>query len=142
MSDNVIPILSPASAAKSGILDALHRDGFALIEEASPHMLLEGVRSSAIAAGHPDVVEECSRLNTRLMIIASWLLLQRSVHESDLSADDARQELPQLAEFAAYAPTVDPDTLPDPYRGYVTRSLGIQERLTRIDAMLYPPRAA
>lgn len=38
MRDDVIPFLSPATAAKSEILEALHRDGFALIEDAYPYM--------------------------------------------------------------------------------------------------------
>ena len=142
MRDNVIPFLSPATAAKSGILEALHRDGFALIEDAYPHMPLDTARQAMVGTGRSDLAEECCRLNTRLMIMASWLLLQRSVSEGDMSADDARNELPQLAEFAAHAPTVEPETLPEPYRSFIVRSLALQERLTRIDAMLYPRQAA
>lgn len=142
MRDNVIPFLSPATAAKSRILEALHRDGFALIEDAYPYMPMDASREAMMTAGRSDLAEECSRLNTRLMIMASWLLLQRSVREGDMSADDAQKELPQLAEFAAHAPTVEPETLPEPYRSFIVRSISLQERLTRIDAMLYPRQAA
>ena len=141
MSDHVIAFLTPARAAKSGLLDALHRDGFALIESA--YGLLNDKNFVPGNLAEPTVLtEECNRLNTRLMIMASWLLLQRSLCEDDLSEDEPRKELPQLAAFAAHAPTVEPEVLPEPIRGFVIRSIDLQERLTRIDAMLYRAEAA
>ena len=86
---------------------------------------------------------ESMRLTTRLMQLASWLLLQRAVAEGEMSVDQAIAEktnvkLDQLQSF----PEQDLwDDLPDEFTTLVDRSLTLQRRIIRLDQEIYsaPP---
>ena len=73
--------------AASGTFKTLFRDGMALVEETAAY--LDGAgrddaktlqRATALA-----YASESMRLTTRLMQIASWLLLQRAINEGEMS---------------------------------------------------------
>src|SRR5208337_5086806 len=70
------------------------RDGMALVEETAAYLDGPGrqeskklERSAALA-----YATESMRLTTRLMQLASWLLLQRAVNEGELTQIEAAEE--------------------------------------------------
>ncbi len=86
-----IPISFAERAASSDLFKTLFRDGMALVEETAAYLDGEGrdaakslPRSAALA-----YASESMRLTTRLMQMASWLLLQRAVNEGELSQVEA-----------------------------------------------------
>src|ERR1700692_3059755 len=78
----------------SGGFSLLYRDGMGLIEEVAAYLDGNGREETR---GLPRGVgfayaPESMRLTTRLMQIASWLLLQRAANEGEITAEDARLE--------------------------------------------------
>ena len=80
--------------AASGAFKDLFREGMALVEEAASYLDGPGraesrslPRAAALAYS-----TESMRLTTRLMQVASWLLLQRAVNEGELTSSQAQAE--------------------------------------------------
>ena len=84
------------------------------------------------------------RLTTRLMQLASWLLLQRAVREGELSKDQARLDKGKMkiGGLAAAEATSASQELPEPLRLLVERSLRLQERVVHLDRLIYGSDAA
>jgi regulator of CtrA degradation len=78
------------------------------------------------------------RLTTRLMQLASWLLLHRSVREGDMTRDRAREEKRKIRIEALSTNMGGPGwaELPEEFRKLVARSLNLHKRVERIDAAL------
>ena len=116
----------------------LFRDGMALVEEAAAYLDGPGrIQSRALA--RPAALAyatESMRLTTRLMQVASWLLLRRAVNEGELTPAQALAErhrvklTPQVASDELF------DLLPPTLRGLSRRSLRIQERVVHLDRCL------
>ena len=89
------PVAFGQRLAGSEAFKAMFREGMALVEETATYLDGDGRRESqhAVArAASLAYATESMRLTTRLMQLASWLLLQRAVNEGDLSVDQASQE--------------------------------------------------
>ena len=83
-----------AKLANSQVFADLFRDGMALVEETATYLDGPGrqeskklVRAAALA-----YATESMRLTTRLMQLASWLLLHRAVKEGEMSLAQASKE--------------------------------------------------
>lgn len=72
----------------------LYREGMSLIEEVAAYLDGDGRGESRQLPREASFVysTESMRLTTRLMQLASWLLLQRAVNEGELTAENARTE--------------------------------------------------
>jgi len=80
------------------------------------------------------------RLTTRLMQVASWLLVQRAVREGDMapqSAAGAGYRLGAEAEMAVAA-----EALPAPLAALLGRSERLFERVRHLDLRMYVETAA
>ena len=126
--------------ADSESVKAMFREGMGLVEETASYLDREGRRESKrlSRAGSLSYAAESMRLTTRLMQIASWLLLQRAVNEGDISADQARQERAKVKLGGVSSATGGPgwDDLPERLRALIDRSLHLQDRVIRLDAAL------
>jgi regulator of CtrA degradation len=83
-----------ARALNSELFRELFREGMALVEETAAYLDGEG-RTESRSLGRAATLAystESMRLTTRLMQIASWLLMQRAVNEGEMSPDQARSE--------------------------------------------------
>ena len=78
----------------SGGFDLLYREGMTLIEQVASYLDSEGRADSRILSREASFVyaTESMRLTTRLMQLASWLLLQRAVNEGEITKESARSE--------------------------------------------------
>jgi regulator of CtrA degradation len=83
------------------------------------------------------------RLTTRLMQLASWLLLQRAVNDGELSADQANSEKSKVKLGGLATATGGPgwDDLPERLRELIVRSIRLQERVRKLDGILDPAGA-
>ena len=119
---------------------ALFREGMALVEETAAYLDGPGradskslVRAAALA-----YATESMRLTTRLMQLASWLLLQRAVNEGEMTAEQARQEKSKV-KLTSLAPEPDGATLellPERLMELITQSLRLQTRIRHLDQVL------
>jgi regulator of CtrA degradation len=80
---------------------------------------------------------ESMRLTTRLMQLASWLLIRRAVSEGELTPEQAVEEQRKIKlPVAGDQPSRDLSALPERLRDLITQSLKLQERVVRLDQML------
>lgn len=119
----------------------LYNDGMALVEETAEYLDGQG-RSQAkrlprIAATL--YAAESMRLTTRLMQIASWLLLQRAANSGEMTREQVAMEKSKvrLDTSAAHEDADGWDQLPDIFRGLVDRSLRLQSLVRRMDEEIY-----
>jgi regulator of CtrA degradation len=80
------------------------------------------------------------RLTTRLMQLASWLLIRRAVCEGELTPEQAKAEqskikLPVIGSEQSAVPR-DFASLPPRLRELIEQSIKLQERVIRLDQML------
>jgi len=128
--------------ASSQIFATLFRDGMALVEETATYLDGSGRNESKKLERSAAMVyaTESMRLTTRLMQLASWLLLQRAVNEGEMSAEAANSEKSKVKLGGLASATDGPafDDLPEPLRHLIRRSLLLQERVRRLDSLLHP----
>ncbi|WP_298819872.1 DUF1465 family protein [uncultured Roseibium sp.] len=127
--------------ASSDNFQTLFQEGMSLVEETA--MYLDGSgREEAKDLPRPASLAyatESMRLTTRLMQLASWLLLQRAVNEGEMSREQAGSEKNKVRLDKLSSATGGPswDELPDTLRDLVGRSTRLQERVVHLDKMLY-----
>src|SRR6185503_3421486 len=80
---------------------------------------------------------ESMRLTTRLMQVASWLLVQRAVREGDMPADAACEERYRLAGEEVCRTVGDAEPLPAELSVLLDRSERLYERVRHLDRRMY-----
>ncbi len=90
----VDPVRFGQSFVGSDAFRALFQEGMELIEETAAYLDGPGREESRHLPRQTSLVyaSESMRLTTRLMQVASWLLLQRAVAEGEISPDQAQNE--------------------------------------------------
>jgi regulator of CtrA degradation len=143
--------------AASELFDRTFQDGMELVEDAAAYLDGPGRQDSRSLHRNAALAYagESMRLTTRLMQVASWLLVQRAVREGDMSALEAcedRYRLSREGEAAppsartAQAPLEHPlaAALPVGLAELVRRSERLYERVGHLDRVMYveAPKAA
>lgn len=133
------PVLFGEHLANSQAFAALFREGMTLVEETAGYLDGPGRkeskdigRSAALA-----YATESMRLTTRLMQLASWLLLHRAVKEGEMTLAQANQEKAKVK--LSPVDTTDPHNLPllpAHLRDLIARSQDLQTRVRRLDATI------
>lgn len=127
--------------AESNQFKQLFEEGMNLVEETANYLDGDG-RSDSRALeriASLNYATESMRLTTRLMQIASWLLLQRAVNEGELTFDEARSEKHKvrLRQHApANAESDEFSEMPDRLQDLVHRSFTLNERVLNVDRMI------
>ena len=136
------PVLFSEKLASSQAFAGLFKEGMALVEETASY--LDGTgrqeskkldRSAALA-----YATESMRLTTRLMQLASWLLLHRAVKEGEMSLAQANKEKTKVKlslDNRADAETLA--LLPERLTDLIARSLALLDRVRRLDATMHNP---
>ncbi len=127
--------------AASDKFKTLFKDGMALVEEAAAYLDGQG-RIDAKSLARLDALayaSESMRLTTRLMQLASWLLLQRAVNEGELSPVQAASDKHKvkLSRQDLAAPNEQFERLPSQLQELCNRSLRLQSRIMHLDRLLY-----
>ena len=134
------PIAFSRHLAGSQVFRGLFQDGMNLVDETAAYLdgpgrtdsqALDRVGSLAYAA-------ESMRLTTRLMQLASWLLLQRAVNNGEITPEQAATEKSKVRLSGLASATRGPgwDDLPEQLRDLVDRSTRLQARIRRLDGAL------
>lgn len=137
------PIVFGKRFAHSETFRGLFREGMALVEETAAYLDGDGRHESRELSrgGSLGYATESMRLTTRLMQIASWLLLQRAVNDGEMTVEQASHEKAKvrLRGFGTLTQGPGWDDLPERLRDLIVRSVRLQERVIRLDDALYGP---
>src|SRR5437588_11049982 len=126
-------------AASQAFAD-LFRDGMALVEETAAYLDGPGRQESKQLgrSGALAYATESMRLTTRLMQLASWLLLHRAVKEGEMSLAQANKEKTKVKLSLGDRAAADTMALlPEKLGDLIDRSLALLERVRRLDATMH-----
>ena len=138
------PVSFGARLAGSQVFSVLFRDGMSLVEETAGYLDGDGRRDSKALERSAALAyaTESMRLTTRLMQLASWLLLHRAVNEGEMSLAQANKEKAKVKlSTGNHADAEMVMLLPARLRELIDRSVRLQERVRRLDATIHSPIA-
>ena len=127
--------------ARSELFERTFAEGMQLIEETAAYLDGSGRKESKLLSRNAALAYagESMKLTTRLMQIASWLLVQRAVREGDMGVSEAaqdryriRSEQPRGDEAQAAA-----EPLPHGLLELLERSARLHERVLHLDRRMY-----
>jgi regulator of CtrA degradation len=128
----------------SAAFSALFREGMDLVEETAAY--LDGAGRTEAKALDRSVsltyATESMRLTTRLMQLASWLLLHRAVKEGEMTLTQANREKTKVKLSAAEpGPEEMLEKLPQQLQDLIARSMALQSKVRRLDTTIHAPPA-
>src|SRR3954464_6442734 len=134
------PVSFGAKLAGSQAFSLLFREGMSLVEETAGYLDGPGRRESKMLPRNAALAyaTESMRLTTRLMQLASWLLLHRAVNEGEMSLAQANKEKTKVK--LSLGDRAGDDTmglLPEALRDLIDRSLGLLDRVRRLDSTMH-----
>ena len=138
------PVSFGARLANSQVFADLFRDGMALVEQTATYLDGPGRQESkklerAAALAY---ATESMRLTTRLMQLASWLLLHRAVKEGEMTLTQANREKTKVKLSAADpGPNDMVEKLPSQLQSLIERSMTLQSKVRRLDTTIHAPAA-
>jgi regulator of CtrA degradation len=134
------PVSFSERLANSDLFAVLFRNGMALVEETATYLDGPGraeskklERSAALA-----YATESMRLTTRLMQLASWLLLHRAVKEGEMTLAQANKEKAKVKLSSVR--TSDEEQvklLPGRLQMLIARSIQLEVKVRRLDATIH-----
>ena len=131
---------------KSDAFMALFREGMGLVEQTAAYLDGEGRAASAalpreVALGY---ATESMLLTTRLMQIASWLLVQRAVAEGEMTAEQARAENAKvrIPETGVSGTAAELERLPQGLQDLIAHSFRLQARIRHLEGQMNAPAPA
>ena len=128
----------------SAAFGTLFREGMDLVEETAAY--LDGAGRAEAKALDRSVsltyATESMRLTTRLMQLASWLLLHRAVKEGEMTLTQANREKTKVKLSAADPGPGDiVEKLPLQLQELIGRSMALQTKVRRLDTSIHTPAA-
>ncbi len=124
----------------SAAFGTLFREGMDLVEETAAY--LDGAGRTEAKALERSVsltyATESMRLTTRLMQLASWLLLHRAVKEGEMTLIQANREKTKVKLSAADPGPGDMiEKLPQHLQELIGRSMALQGKVRRLDSTIH-----
>ncbi|TKT70785.1 DUF1465 family protein [Afipia massiliensis] len=135
-------VLLSERITNSPAFGTLFREGMDLVEETAAY--LDGPGRAEAKALERSVslsyATESMRLTTRLMQLASWLLLHRAVKEGEMTLHQANREKTKV-KLTAADPCPDDmlAKLPERLQELVSRSMALQSKVRRLDMTIHTP---
>ena len=125
---------------KSDAFMGLFREGMGLVEQTANYLDGEGRAESAALQRQValNYATESMRLTTRLMQIASWLLVQRAVAEGEMTIEQAQAENSKMrvGEAMACLSPGESEMLPQGLRELMDHSLRLQDRIRHLEGLM------
>jgi regulator of CtrA degradation len=126
--------------AASDQFDAIFKEGMGLVERTASYLDGPGRRESRQLRGPVAVLyaTESMRLTTRLLELASWLMIQRALKEGEICEEEARGKRARVKLRAPGRPShVKGFTeLPGTLRDLIEASYALNDRIVRLDRAL------
>lgn len=135
------PIPFGEKFAESEKFSAVFQEGMALVEATAAYLDSDGRKDAKILQPPASLAyaTESMRLTTRLMQLASWLLIRRAVNEGELTPEQALEEKTKVKLKAEQgSERVDGfESLPDRLKELIEASLHLNRRIMRLDHLLH-----
>ena len=124
--------------ASSELFEKTFQEGMDLVEETAAYLDGAGRQESKLLSRNAALAyaAESMRLTTRLMQVASWLLVQRAVREGDMPPTAACEDRYRLAEDAQNAQGGEGE-LPHTLMLLADRAERLYERVRHLDRRMY-----
>ncbi len=124
--------------ARSELFERTFQEGMDLVEETAAYLDGDGRRESKLLsrASALAYAGESMRLTTRLMQVASWLLVQRAVREGDMTPEAACEPRYRLSERKIGSDPTHPE-LPIALIEYLVRAEKLYDRVLYLDRRMY-----
>nr|WP_269516428.1 DUF1465 family protein [Brevundimonas subvibrioides] len=124
--------------ARSELFERTFQEGMDLVEETAAYLDGDGRRESRLLsrASALAYAGESMKLTTRLMQIASWLLVQRAVREGDMAPEAACDARYRLTERKVETEPTHPE-IPIALVEYLVRTEKLHDRVLYLDRRLY-----
>ena len=122
---------------KSEQFDRVFHEGMALVERTAAYLENEGRAAARKLAPPLSVVyaTESMRLTTRLLELASWLLIRRSINVGEITTEEAARKRSRLKLGGSGRPSHNSqfDNLPAGLRSLISESFQLHDRIVQID---------
>ena len=139
-SGNVATVNFFTKFTSSEQFEKVFREGMSLVEETANYLDGPGRLDARVLERHGAIAyaTESMRLTTRLMQLASWLLLQRAIGAGELTVEDARKENHRISlnDIGKGHDLTGANDLPDALKALVDRSLTLHQRIQKLDSMI------
>jgi regulator of CtrA degradation len=127
--------------ARSELFQRTFQEGMDLVEETAAYLDGSGRQSSKLLSRNAALAyaSESMRLTTRLMQVASWLLVQRAVREGDMAPNAACEDRYRLSaeDVCRAAGEAGIEDLPSELLILLDRSERLYERVRHLDRRMY-----
>jgi regulator of CtrA degradation len=125
--------------ARSELFARTFQDGMDLVEEVAAYLDGPGRQDSKLLSrqGALAYAAESMRLTTRLMQVASWLLVQRAVREGDMTAMEACQPRYRIPGDKTEDPAEADADIPATLTSLSDRARRLYERVIHLDQRMY-----
>jgi len=125
--------------ARSELFERTFQEGMDLVEETAGYLDGSGRQESKMLSRNAALAyaSDSMRLTTRLMQVASWLLVQRAVREGDMAPTAACEDRYRLAAEDVCRGAEPPEDLPAGLLSLLDRSERLYERVRHLDRRMY-----
>ncbi len=138
------PVPFGKTFVQSDAFRTLFREGMGLVEETAAYLDGPGRDESRKLERHEALAyaSESMRLTTRLMQVASWLLVQRAVAEGEITTGQALQEKNRvrLTHQDPARSKAEVETLPERLRELIGLTARLHARILHLDALISDDR--
>ena len=124
--------------ARSELFERTFQEGMDLVEETAAYLDGDGRRESKLLSRSAALAYagESMKLTTRLMQIASWLLVQRAVREDDMTPEAACDARYRLNDRKVETDPTHPE-IPIALVEYLVRAEKLHDRVLYLDRRMY-----
>src|SRR4051812_32666134 len=129
--------------AASELFDRTFQEGMDLVEATAAYLDGAGRQESKLLSRSAALAyaAESMRLTTRLMQLASWLLVQRAVREGDMAAEAACEDRYRLKDDPRRPAPEDFTALPGGLKGLIESADRLFDRTLHLDRRMYVEQA-
>jgi regulator of CtrA degradation len=127
----------------SGHFDDIFKEGMALVERTATYLDGPGRKEAKALNGTVGVLyaTESMRLTTRLLDLASWLLIRRALREGEITEEEAQKKRRRvkLQAFGRPSHVNGYSELPQGLKGLIEESFMLHDRICQLDRALSRP---
>ena len=124
--------------------DHIFREGMALVERTASYLDGPGRKEAKNLNGGAGVLyaTESMRLTTRLLDLASWLLIRRALREGEITEEEAQKKRRRvkLQAFGRPSHVKGYSDLPDGLKGLIEESFALYDRISQLDRAMSKPQ--
>ncbi len=117
--------------------DHIFKEGMALVERTAAYLDGPGRKEAKALVGGAGVLyaTESMRLTTRLLDLASWLLIRRALKEGEITDEEAskKRRRVKLQAFGRPAHVKGYGDLPDGLKALIDESFALHDRIVQLD---------